>query len=132
MSVTQNIQKPINKTICCSRPIMDRTPIARGRCKRSPAHVQKYILARLSIPFPPDRPKSRGSIQWSLNTLQRRDTASTLKQQMSQLISRVQFELITILGLVVNNPTSYLGGQGFIYWPTDWLCSGLYSFPNIW
>jgi len=111
---THNIQKPINKTVFCFKPIMDRTPIAWGRCERYPAHVEKYILARMYIPFPLDTPNSKGSTQWSQNTLQRRDTASTLKQQRSQLISRGQSERIITLGLVVNNPTSYLGGHGFI------------------
>jgi len=71
------------KQYSASNPFTDRTPIARGRCERSPAHVEKYKLARMSIPFPldsPDTPNSKGSIQWSQSTLQRRDTASTLKQ----------------------------------------------------
>jgi len=111
---THNIQKPINKTVFCFKRITDRTPIARGRCEISPAHADKYILAGMSNPFPLDTPDSKGSIQWSQNTLQRRDTASTLKQPRSQLISRGQFEHIKAMGLVVNNPTSYLGGRGFI------------------
>jgi len=89
----------------------------KGRRVRSPAHVAKYILARMSISFPldkPDTPNSKGRIQWSQNTLQRRGTASTLKQPRSQLISRGQFEHIITLVLVVNNPTSYLGSHGFI------------------
>jgi hypothetical protein len=38
-----------------------QTPIARDRFERSPVRVEKYILARLSIQFPLDTSKSRGS-----------------------------------------------------------------------